>query len=138
MRRSHCLSLPRFALLSLCLAAASLISCHPANKLPQKSSKEYVEAVSAFYIGLSALQVGDDIHAESKLSEMTTLVPGEPAGWANWGVLALRQRKLDIATQRMEKARSLAPDNDHIYQLLGFLESSKGNSANAIADWRKQ
>jgi tetratricopeptide (TPR) repeat protein len=137
MRRSHCLSLPRFALLSLCLAAASLISCHPANKLPQKSSKEYVEAVSAFYIGLSALQVGDDIHAESKLSETTTLVPGEPAGWANWGVLALRQRKLDIATQRIEKARSLAPDNDHIYQLLGFLESSKGNSANAIADWRK-
>lgn len=128
----------RIAVLSFCaVSAATLVSCRSDGKLPQKSSKEYTEAVSAFYIGLAALQVGDDIHAESKLSEMTSRAPGEPAGWANWGVLALRQRKLDIAEQRIERARSLAPDNDHIYQLLGFLESSKGNSANAIADWRK-
>jgi tetratricopeptide (TPR) repeat protein len=114
-----------------------LCACRSRNRLPQKSSKEYAEAVSAFYIGLGALQVGDDVHAESKLSELTTLVPGEPAGWANWGVLALRQRKLDAAAQRFEQARSLAPENDRIYQLRGLLESSRGDSANAIADWRK-
>ncbi len=114
-----------------------LCACGSGTKLPQKSSKEYAEAVSAFYIGLGALQVGDDVHAESKLSELTTIVPGEPAGWANWGVLALRQRKLDVAAQRIERARKLAPDNDQIYQLLGLLESNRGNSANAIADWRK-
>ena len=57
----------------------SLFSCRSANNLPQKSSKEYAAEVSAFYIGLAALQVGDDVHAESKLSEATTLVPGEPA-----------------------------------------------------------
>ena len=114
-----------------------MCACGSGKKLPQKSTKEYADAVSAFYIGLGALQVGDDVHAESKLSELTSLVPGEPAGWANWGVLALRQRKLDVAAQRIERARSLAPDNDQIYQLLGLLESSRGNSANAIADWRK-
>jgi len=112
-------------------------ACGCGTKLPKKSSKEYAEAVSAFYIGLGALQVGDDVHAESKLSELTTLVPGEPAGWANWGVLALRQRKLDVAAQRIERARSLASDNDRIYQLLGLLESNRGNSAKAISDWRK-
>ncbi len=117
--------------------SVGLGACGSGKKLPQKSSKEYAEAVSAFYIGLGALQVGDDVHAESKLSELTSLVPAEPAGWANWGVLALRQRKLDVAAQRIERARSLAPDNDQIYQLLGLLESSRGNSANAIADWRK-
>src|SRR5579863_8918938 len=58
-----------------------LCACGCGTKLPQKSSKEYAEAVSAFYIGLGALQVWDDVHAESKLSELTTLVPGEPAGW---------------------------------------------------------
>src|SRR5271169_46314 len=122
----------------LCSAlGVSLYACGSGAKLPQKSSKEYAEAVSAFYIGLGALQVGDDVHAESELSELTTLVPGEPAGWANWGVLALRQRKLDVAAQRIERARGLAPDNDQIYQLLGHLESNRGNSANAIADWRK-
>jgi tetratricopeptide (TPR) repeat protein len=117
--------------------SAVLCACGSDTKLPQKSSKEYAEAVSAFYIGLGALQVGDDVHAESDLSKLTAIVPGEPAGWANWGVLALRQRKLDVAAQRIERARKLAPDNDQIYQLLGLLESNRGNSANAIADWQK-
>src|SRR5580698_3054227 len=125
-----------FLLLCVVLSVV-LCSCGSGAKLPAKSSKEYAQAVSAFYIGLGALQVGDDVHAESKLSELTNLVPGEPAGWANWGVLALRQRKLDVAAQRIERARTLAPDNDQIYQLLGLLESNRGNSANAIADWRK-
>jgi len=115
----------------------NLCACRSGDKFPDKSSQKYSEAVSAFYVGLGALQVGDDIHAESKLSEFTTLVPGEPAGWANWGVLALRQRKLDVAAQRLERARSLAPKNDQIYQLLGYMESSRGNSVAAIADWRK-
>jgi tetratricopeptide (TPR) repeat protein len=119
------------------LLATVLSGCRSGGKLPQKGSKNYADAVSAFYIGLGALQVGDDIHADAKLSEFTTLVPGEPAGWANWAVLAVRQRKLDVAAQRLERARGLAPDNDHIYQLLGLLESSRGNSAQAIADWRK-
>lgn len=128
----------RIAFFVLCGAlSVGLYACGSGKKLPQKSSKEYAEAVSAFYIGLGALQVGDDVHAESKLSELTSLVPGEPSGWANWGVLALRQRKLDVASQRIERARSLAPDNDQIYQLLGLLESGRGNSANAITDWRK-
>ena len=117
--------------------AFGLCACHSTPKFPPKSSKEYAAIVSAFYVGLGALQVGDDVHAESKLSEVTTLVPGEPAGWANWGVLALRQRKLDVAAQRIQQAAKLAPNNDHIYQLLGLLESARGNSANAITDWRK-
>ncbi len=127
-----------FRFFFLCVAFSfGLSACGIRNRLPDKSSKEYAQAVSAFYIGLGALQVGDDVHADSKLSELTTLVPGEPAGWANWGVLALRQRKLDVAAERLEKARGLAPDNDHIYQLLGLLESGRGNSAAALADWRK-
>jgi Tfp pilus assembly protein PilF len=134
----HELGFGRVAFTFLCAALTSgLFGCGSSNHLPQKSSKEYADAVSAFYIGLGALQVGDDIHADSKLSELTTLAPAEPAGWANWGVLALRQRKLDVADQRLERARKLAPDNDHIYQLLGLLASGQGNSANAITDWRK-
>ena len=93
--------------------------------------------VSAFYVGLAALQVGDDVHADSRLSEVTRLVPGEPAGWANWGILALRQRNYEAAGQRLQSARDLAPNNDHIYGLLGILESQRGNSAQAIADLRK-
>ncbi len=91
-----------FGLFFLCVAfSVGLSACGSRSKLPGKSTKEYAQAVSTFYIGLGALEVGDDVHADSKLSELTTLVPGEPAGWANWGVLALRQRKLDVAAARL-------------------------------------
>ncbi len=119
------------------LLAAALSGCHSGAKLPERGSKAYAEVVSAFYVGLAALQVGDDVHAESKLSELTQLVPGEPAGWANWGVLALRQRNYDLAAQRFERARDLAPRNDHTYDLLGILEGDRGHSAEAIADLQK-
>jgi Flp pilus assembly protein TadD len=123
------------------LLLASLIAtfsaCHSSPKLPEKGSQAYAKVVSAFYIGLAALQVGDDVHAESKLSELTQLVPTEPAGWANWGVLALRQRNYDLAGQRLERARDLAPQSDQIYDLLGILEGQRGRSAEAIANLRK-
>jgi len=125
------------SLLLLASFALVLSGCHSSPKLPEKGSKAYADAVSAFYIGLAALQVGDDVHAESKLSEVTQLVPAEPAGWANWGVLALRQRNYDLAAQRLERARHLAPRNDQIYDLLGILEGDRGHSAEAIADLRK-
>ena len=126
--------------LPACLSAvllAALVGCHATAKLPDKNSLEYRKVVSTFYVGLAALQVGDDVHADSRLSEVTQLVPAEPAGWGNWGVLALRQRNYDVAAQRLEKARDLAPQNDQVYELLAILESSRGNSAKAIADLRK-
>ena len=125
------------ALLLFASLTAFLSGCHPAPKLPERGSKAYADVVSMFYVGLAALQVGDDVHAESKLSELTQLVPSEPAGWANWGVLALRQRNYDLASQRLERARDLAPQNDQIYDLLGILEADRGHSAEAIADLRK-
>jgi tetratricopeptide (TPR) repeat protein len=127
------------AILFLLAGALIVLSpgCHSAPKFPEKNSKAYADIVSAFYVGLSALQVGDDVHAESKLSEVTHLVPGEPAGWANWGILALRQRNYDLAAQRFQQAHDLAPKNDQIYSLMGLLESQRGNSALALTDLRQ-
>src|ERR1700690_1685742 len=130
-------SFRRVASLLLLGLAAELPGCHSGARLPEKGSKAYSDVVSAFYVGLAALQVGDDMHAESKLAEVTQLVPAEPAGWANWGVLALRQRNYDLAAQRLERARDLAPQNDQVYDLLGILEGDRGHSSEAIADLRK-
>jgi hypothetical protein len=77
------------------------------------------------------------VRADQELGNLTKLAPGEPAGWANWGVLALRQRNYDVASQRLEQARKLAPKNDHIEALLGLLESDRGNSNAAVNDLRK-
>ncbi len=121
------------------LAVFLLLSaaCRPGDKLPTKASREYDEVVRAFYVGLAALQVGDDVRADNKLAQVTQLVPAEPAGWANWGLLALRQKNFDAAAERLERARSLAPENDQIYYLLGLLDSSRGRSTEAVTSLRK-
>ena len=139
--RAPCGKRPDYRVAGLLVLLTAVLTtnpgCHSAPKLPDKSSKEYGNVVSAFYVGLAALQVGDDVHADSRLSEVTRLVPAEPAGWANWGILALRQRNYDTAAQRLDRARDLAPQNDRIYDLLGILDSQRGQSAQAIADLRK-
>jgi Tfp pilus assembly protein PilF len=124
-----------FFLAAICLTAST--GCHSRSRLPEKNSKEYSQAVSDFYVGLAALEVGHDVYAEQKLSDLTKVAPGEPAAWANWGILALRQRKFDAAAERLGKARELAPDNDQISDLLGILDSQRGHSSEAIADLKK-
>src|ERR1700683_2712159 len=108
MCRSLEICFRRMLVFLICAAIVMFAGCSSGGKLPDKSSKAYSDVVSAFYIGLAALQVGDDVHAGSKLEEVTQLAPGEPAGWANWGILALRQRNYDVAAQRLHQAHNVA------------------------------
>ena len=125
-----------FLVTILCLLGL-LNACRPSASLPAKSSPEYNELVRTFYIGLAALQVGHDVQADAKLAQFTQLAPSEPAGWANWGLLALRQRNYDPASERLQRARAEAPDNSQIFYLLGLLESSRGNTPEAIKALRR-
>jgi tetratricopeptide (TPR) repeat protein len=127
----------RRSALILAAAAVLMAGCHPGGRLPDKSSKTYSSFTSAFYVGLAALQVGDDVRAETSLAEATTLVPAEPAGWANWGILALRQRNFDAAAQRLDKAVALDSGDDRLYYLQGLMESDRGNSNQAVAKLRQ-
>src|SRR5215212_3210818 len=119
------------------LLIALCSSCRPTSNLPTRSSPQYNELVRTFYIGLAALQVGHDVQADSKLAQFTQLAPTEPAGWANWGLLALRQRNYETAAERLNRARGLAPENSDIQYLLGLLESSRGNTPEAIKTLRR-
>lgn len=121
----------------LVLALLVGAGCRRGNRLPDSSTKTYADFVSAFYVGLAALQVGDDVRAESSLAEATHLVAAEPAGWANWGILALRQRNFDAAAQRFQQALALDKGDDKLLYLEGLLESDRGNSGQAITDLRE-
>ncbi|MDT7810775.1 MAG: hypothetical protein QOJ42_691, partial [Acidobacteriaceae bacterium] len=116
--------------------ALLLTGCHPSG-LPKPGTKAYLDEVTAFYVGLAALQVGDDVRADSTLEQATQLAPGEPAAWANWGLLALRQGNFDAAAKRLGQAQNLAPDNGQLHYLSGVLESKRGNPAQAIGELRK-
>jgi tetratricopeptide (TPR) repeat protein len=121
----------------LLATAIAFGGCHPGEQLPEKTSKAYSDFVSAFYVGLAALQVGDDVRAESSLANATQLAAAEPAGWANWGILALRQRNFDAAAQRFDKAVSLDGKDDRLFYLQGLMESDRGNSTAAIGKLRQ-
>ena len=123
-----------FSVLSLLLIFAA---CERNAGLPRPDSKEYRDLVTAFYVGLAGLQTGEDVRAKEKLTQATEIAPGEPAGWANLGLLAVRQQEFDTAYEKVEKARSLAPDNSQIEALLGLIESKRGKLSEASAHLKK-
>jgi Tfp pilus assembly protein PilF len=127
----------KFEITLILILTINLASCSGSGKLPDPSSKEYRDAVTAFYVGLGALQATDDIRARQKLTRFTELAPGEPVGWANLGVLALRQQEFDAAFANLEKARSIAPDDSRIEGMLGLVEARRGRFAEAIAHLRR-
>ncbi len=128
-RKSGCLLL----IVVMCTIPLFISACRSKERLPEVGSKTYTDFVSAFYIGLAGLQVGDDVRADAELQQATEVVPAEPAGWIDWGVLALRQRNFDPAAQRLERAHTLAPTDDRIDYLLGLLEGDRGNSGTSIS-----
>lgn len=123
--------------ITIALLLVSALACRRAPTLPEKSSQQYRDMVAAFYTGLAALQVGDDVRAEAKLTQATALVPEEPAAWANLGLLALRQKNMDAAAEKLQRAQGLAPENGEIQVLLGLLESERGRFQEAITYLRK-
>ena len=68
---------------------------------------------------------------------MTNLFAGEPAAWADLGLLELRVGDHEAAARDLEKATKLAPENGAIEGLSGLLESHRGRYAEAIAHFRR-
>jgi Tfp pilus assembly protein PilF len=125
----------RAPVLGVVLLAA--IGCTHKGGLPEPGSKEYQELVRAFYTGLAGLEIGQDVRAKEGLTLATQIAPGEPAAWANLGLLALQQQELDLAWQDMDKARALAPSNSRIEFFLGDIESRRGKLPEAIQHFKR-
>src|SRR5262245_49828901 len=97
----------------------------------------YREAVTAFFVGLSAMQTTQEVLTREKFDRVVAIVPQEPAGWANLGLLLLRQQDLEQGTKQLTHAASLAPESGAIQRLLALAESRRGNLTEAIAHWRR-
>ncbi len=125
----RCAPVILIAILSTCCAREAA--------LPNPASPQYADLVKAFYVGVAGLQTGADDPAKQNLTRATQIAPGEPAGWADLAVLALRQQDFDTAYKDAEQARSLQPGNSRIEQLLGLIESKRGKLPEAIAHLKK-
>jgi Tfp pilus assembly protein PilF len=119
------------ALLAVCLCGCGR------SPVPQPGSEAYRALVRSFYVGLAGLQSGEDVRAKDGLTQATQVAPGEAASWANLAILSVRQQNLDGAFQQADKARSLVPQSSRVEQLLGDIESRRGNPAQAIAHLKR-
>ena len=127
-------SLLAWALLSALLLVPACSTC---RRTPAPGDEVYREAVTAFHTGLAAMQTTQEVLARQKLDQVTTLVPDEPAGWANLGLLLLRQQELDAGAKALARAASLAPDSPEIARLQALASSRQGNLPEAIGHWRR-
>jgi len=116
------------------VGAQACSSCRRSLSVPEPV---YREAVSAFYTGLAALQTSQEVLARQKFERVTTIVPDEPAAWANLGLLMVRQQEIDGALQKLRKAAELAPASGAIQRMLGLAESRRGNLPEAITHWSR-
>jgi len=107
------------------VALAVLGACR--GGVPDRSNANYPAAIRSFYVGLAAMQVADDIRARTELENAVKLADGEPAAWANLGILQMRQKDFPAALKSLERARGLAPDNGRIYANLAVLQTQLGN-----------
>ena len=115
---------------------ALVAACSPKSE-PQPSPQAYREAVTAFYVGLSAMQTTQEVLAREKFDRLVTLAPEEPAGWANLGLLLLRQQELEQGAQRLARAATLAPGSAEIQRLQAIAAGRQGNLGEAIRHWRR-
>jgi tetratricopeptide (TPR) repeat protein len=119
-------------LLSLTLTTAA--ACRRESTATEPA---YREAVTAFYVALAALQTSQDALARKELDHFVQLVPNEAAGWANLGLLLLRQQQMDEATVRLTRASELAPRDAAIERLRAQTESRRGNLEQSVRHWRR-
>ncbi len=109
---------------------------------PQPGSAKYEEYVEAFSIGVAAIDFKPDT-AQDSLTKATGIFAGEPAAWANLGLLAIRDGRIDDAIHELRMAESLTPaerfpaEASTIQQLLGVAEQKRGKLAAAIDHFRR-
>ena len=83
------------------------------------------------------MQTTQEVLAREKFDRVVALAPQEPAGWANLGLLLLRQQDLDQGAQHLAHAAALAPESAAIQRLEALAESRRGNLQAAIGHWRR-
>src|SRR5690242_14634284 len=129
--------MPIHARLAVPILIGALAAACSSRREQALSPEAYRETVTAFYVGLSAMQTTQEPLAREKFERVIALAPQEPAGFANLGLLLLRQQELDQGAQRLAQAAALAPDSGAIQRLQALAESRRGNLPEAIAHWRR-
>ena len=120
-----------------CLVTGLVLAGCGGRSLPTPGSETYLETVSAFYAGVAAMEVGEDLRASAKLTRVTELVPDEPAAWANLALMAMRRNEIDEARSLLNTALELDESNTLVLQLAAAAASMEGNAEEQLMYLRR-
>jgi len=122
---------------ALALLGVSICGCHREDS-SAKAKKNGVldappaETIGPFFIGISSLDVEENQRAAKLFEELSQKIADEPAVWANLGLARMRLGDTSGASQALEKAAQLAPQDDHVAILQALLDERQGDFAAAI------
>jgi len=107
-------------------------------ELPLPGSPKYAEYVQAFQVGVAALDTEKQIGvALQELTRAVELIPEEPAGWANLGLVHLRMNNLAEAGKDLKRAQELAKNSGEIEAALGHVAMLQDRVPEAAAHFRE-
>lgn len=115
------------------LMTAFAVSCGGSAGSESESGEEYNQAVADFYMSLAASQTDQLRFAFNKMNDVAVAYPDEAAAWANLGVYAMRQGNLELAADRLSRARNLQPGNADILFLTSMVESRRGAIGESVS-----
>ena len=113
-----------------------ILGCRASHD-PQPGSETYNRTVGAFYVGVSAMEVGEDLRARAKLTLVTELAPKEPAAWANLALMAMRRNELDTAQEHLSSALQLDSTSSEILLLAAAYARMTGDEQAQLGYLRK-
>ncbi len=129
-----------WALVLAALAAGGLYLYQTKGRnagLPAAGSEAYEQTTRRFFRGLAKLEVGLLDDAAKELTQATELAPGEPAAWANLGLVHLRLGAFDTAAPAIERAATLAPRSSEVAFLQARFAAIRGSRDEGIAHLRR-
>jgi tetratricopeptide (TPR) repeat protein len=125
------------AIVVIAVLAIGVVIYTRRQSLPEPGTDTYEQTTRAFYHGLAALEVGLLDDARQQFTSATTLVPREPASWANLGLTQMRLGELDAAAEPIQRALSLEPGNSDMALLAARMETARGRLDEGIAGLRR-
>ncbi|HEY3854474.1 MAG TPA: FG-GAP-like repeat-containing protein [Verrucomicrobiae bacterium] len=108
----------------------------PQHKMVVEKETPTAEAIGSFYVGISALDVGDNERAGRMFDELSKKLSNEPAIWANLGLARLRLGDIPGAEEAFATAAKLSPTNAQIVVLQAIVDDYQGKYPEAITRLR--
>ena len=105
--------------------------------LAAPSAEDVARLQAARNVGLAALEEGNLAEASKRFETVRRLAPGDPLGWADGAVAAMRQKDPARAEKLLAEALRIAPGDARVLALEGARRELAGDRAGAIVEYEK-